>query len=141
MKSITAIVYIACPYADPDPAVRRARVHIANRVAGVLSGHEFRVFNPLGHSQGIVDNGGSTDHEYWMDLNKAMLGVSAAMVVLTVDGWDNSRGVKEEVAIASEAGLPIYFLEPIVLESNTACVVDHVRRMICKQFAAMASVA
>lgn len=35
---------------------------------------------------------------------------SSGVVVLAIEGWDASKGVQAEIAIAKQAGLPIDFL-------------------------------
>jgi len=109
---MTPLVYLACPYSHPDPAVREARFHAVNRAAGEMMGRDMLVFSPISHSHPIaVDHGLPTDFAYWAAYNRATLSRCDRLVVLCLPGWRDSVGVRGELAIAHETGIPVEFLD------------------------------
>lgn len=108
-------IYLATPYTDPDPAVRRARFEAVTLAAGELMKRRHIVFSPItmGHPicEACADIPG--DFVYWETVCLSYLSDWAtALVVLTLDGWQASRGVAAEIAAARERGLPVEYLSP-----------------------------
>lgn len=111
----TERIYLATPYTDPDPAVRRARFEAVTRAAGALMQRRLVVFSPItmGHpiSEACADIPG--DFGYWGRSCLSYLeGWATRLVVLTLNGWQASRGVTAEIAAARERGLPVEYLSP-----------------------------
>jgi hypothetical protein len=107
------LVYLASPYSHHDPAVMEHRFEVACKVAGALMLRGSTVFAPIAHSHPIgqiIDK--PTDHEFWMRQDFAVLQHCAEMVVLMIDGWDRSRGVREEIEFCNTYGIPIRYIFP-----------------------------
>ena len=107
------LVYLACPYSDPDQEVRLKRFYAANVIASELmrTRHE-NVFSPISHTHPIAEDGGlPLGWDFWQECDRAILSVCHKMYVLKLDGWQNSRGVLAEMDIAGQMGLPIEFLD------------------------------
>jgi hypothetical protein len=94
------LVYLASPYSHPDPAVREARFEAACRAAAMLIRQGKTVFSPVAHSHPICRYGLPGDWDYWARHDLAHLAVCDEVVVLKMDGWQQSRGVQAEVAQA-----------------------------------------
>ena len=97
----TERIYLATPYTDPDPAVRRARFEAVTQAAGALMRQRFLVFSPItmGHpiSEACADI--PVEFPYWETACLSYLtGWATRLVVLTLDGWQASRGVTAEIA-------------------------------------------
>jgi len=106
------LVYLASPYSHPDPAIRQARYQAACRAAAWLIGQGHLVFSPIAHSHGIAQQGLPGDWEFWQRHDRRMLEACDRLVVLTLPGWRESRGVQAEVAIARKLGKPVGYLAP-----------------------------
>lgn len=77
----------------------------------------FIVFAPIAHSHPIdTYANGAYSHNFWMVQDLAMLLRCDALVVHMLEGWDKSRGVKEEMDYAFANHIPIYFLEKDISE-------------------------
>ena len=106
------LIYLASPYSHPDPLVRHDRFVLACRAAGWLIRHGITVFSPIAHSHPIamaVEMGGCFDT--WQRHNRRWLEACEELAVLTVEGWQQSRGVAGEMAWAAELGKATTFLE------------------------------
>lgn len=51
------------------------------------------------------------DHEYWELFDKTMLANAERFGVLAVDGWEQSKGIRQELEIANELDKPISYFE------------------------------
>ena len=104
--------YLATPYSHPDPAVKQRRFEIAcsEALRLMIEGHV--VFSPIAHSHAIetVTNQ-SNPHEFWMRQDFHILSKCDTLVILLIDGWDQSRGVREEIEYALLWGIPLVYLE------------------------------
>ena len=110
MKPLT---YLACPYSHEDARVREARFHSANRAAVDLLRHGHVVFSPISHSHPIASAGGlPRDWAFWERFDRAYLEMSRWLVVLTIEGWMLSTGVRAEIQIAGELGVKVAYLSP-----------------------------
>lgn len=110
---VKILTYLACPYTHPDPAVREARFHAANLATSQLSMAGEKVFSPISQSHPVALAGGlPTDWEYWADFDTAILEICCRIVVLALPGWQESKGVQAEIAIAERLGIPMELLRP-----------------------------
>jgi hypothetical protein len=104
------VAYLASPYSHPDPAVREERYQAACRAAAALMRDGQLVYSPIAHSHNLSTYGLPTDWAFWSQYDREMLARCDELLVLMLDGWDISIGVREEIRIALELGKPIRFL-------------------------------
>lgn len=106
------LVYLACPYSHPDPKVRRERFLAANAAAAKLMRQGLNVFSPITHCHPIaIDHDLPGDWQFWKRYDRAFIDCSNRMFVLTLDGWEESDGVKNEIEIATELGIEVEYME------------------------------
>ena len=105
------IIYLASPYSHPDPAMRELRYKQACEVAALLMRDGHLVYSPIVHSHPLTAYGLPANWEYWRRLDEAMLAKCQALVVARLSDWEQSRGVRAELALARELGLKIGFVE------------------------------
>jgi len=104
--------YLASPYSDPDPAVRQQRFEAACAMAATMLRAGHSVFSPIVHSHPLVAYGLPTDWSFWQRVDVEHLRQCDEVVVLMLDGWDCSTGVREEVRLARELGKPVRYVGP-----------------------------
>ena len=109
------MIYLVCPYTHGNLAVEETRAHAASRAAAELMKRGEVVFSPISHGHAIRsaadgDIGGTFD--VWQRIDAEVLKVCSRVVVLMLEGWDRSRGVRREIVIAREYKIPIELLEP-----------------------------
>jgi hypothetical protein len=103
------VIYIASPYSHPDASVREARYRAACEKAAAMLRDGLRVYSPIVHSHPLALLGLPGDWAFWAEQNAAMLERASSVVVLTLDGWEESRGIAAEVEIARALHLPIRY--------------------------------
>ena len=105
------MIYLAGPYSHTDPDVRQQRF-VEHCIAGAKLADLDRwpVFSPIAHGHALCDVGGLSrlDHEFWMRQCLPFLRNSDALVVLTIDGWRESKGTKAEAEEAEACGIPVF---------------------------------
>jgi hypothetical protein len=113
--SATPLTYLACPYSSPDPAIRKWRYEQATKAAAwLITSQGLNVFSPITHSHPLHELGGiAGDWATWEQFDRGYLGVSKQLVVLLLEGWDGSKGVKAETEIAQYLGLEVWYLVPL----------------------------
>lgn len=105
------LVYLACPYSDPNPAVRQERFEKVNKAAGCLMRNGLKVFSPISHTHPIASACDlPLEWEYWEQFDRLFISISHRFYVLMLDGWKESKGIEEELKIADELGLQIEFI-------------------------------
>jgi nucleoside 2-deoxyribosyltransferase len=109
------LIYLATPYskmADIDRAFEQAA-----RVAAKLSLAGMTVFAPIAHSHPMVRAAG-LDHRnpaVYAALNRRMLCFCDVLVIVLMEGWRESDGIKEEFDFFEAAHKPIYDCDPFTL--------------------------
>ena len=108
------MIYLACPYSHPDPAVRLARFDAANKATAHLMETGHIVFSPLSHSHPVEQFMAEIhDTAWWMRQDLAFMDFCDECVVLTVDGWEASKGVTFEANWFRERSRPVRMMEPL----------------------------
>lgn len=107
------LVYLASPHSHEDPAVREQRFLDVCKAAARLFDRGFWVYCPIAHTHVIAQHmRDAMKWEAWAAYDERMLSLCGALVVLKLDGWQESRGVAAEIALAQGMGLPIEYMEP-----------------------------
>jgi hypothetical protein len=104
--------YLASPFSDANKKVMEERVLAACRCAGRLISSGVSVFSPIAHNVAIIRASGiSTGWQIWSDYDKFMLARCDRLLVLRLEGWEKSDGVREEIKYARELGIPIEYID------------------------------
>jgi hypothetical protein len=107
------LVYLACPYTSPSVEARRNRVMLADMFAARLMRHH-AVFSPISQGPRIEPHLRTKDaksHKFWMDQCIPFLRNSTACYVLPIEGWRESKGVSEEIALAIQMRMPVIIIQ------------------------------
>jgi len=105
------LIYLASPYSHQDEETRTRRFQEACKAAAMLMRTGATVFSPIAHSHSIVmESNVRTDADFWLNQDFLLLDKSDALVVLMLEGWKESAGVKAEVKRAEHQGIPILYM-------------------------------
>jgi hypothetical protein len=95
------MIYLAAPYADPDPAVREARFKAACQVSLQIARRtRSAVYCPVIALHPLDTIGLPTDWDTWGVPHAEMLGLSSEIIVLTLPGWQESPEVAADLRLA-----------------------------------------
>ena len=118
------MIYLASPYTHPDRDVRQERFEAACRAAAALIRRGHVVFSPIAHSHCINQHGLPVEWSYWERQDRRLLAACEELWVLQLDGWEHSRGVLAEIAIARALGKPVRFVSETELAEEKTAAAD-----------------
>ena len=105
-------VYLASPYTHVSKEVMHRRFEKTLRMTSYLIKKGYCIFSPIVYCHVMAGKYTiPTNWEYWLNFNKIMLLKSNKLMVLTIRGWKQSRGVKKEIELARNNKIPIEYIE------------------------------
>jgi len=110
---MTGFYYIGSPYSQYLHGLDAA-YDAAVQARGLLIKAGVPCFSPIVHSHPVAKARGidPCDHAIWLLAERPMLDAAMGLIVLKLDGWAESFGVREERKLFVAAGKPIVFMEP-----------------------------
>jgi len=107
------LCYLASPYSHPDTAIMEQRRVAVCRAAGDLIASGVAVISPIAHNVAILRETGVTcGWAFWREQDLALLSACNKLLVLQLPGWEDSIGVRAELAAARQLGMTIEFIPP-----------------------------
>jgi hypothetical protein len=114
-----SIIYLACPYTHADHDIRELRFNAATVAAAHLIEHGHIVYSPITMTHPIdtvlASDAATLGSDYWIKFDEAFMDVCSELIVLKIDGWDTSSGIRREIEYFREQGKPVSFLEASTL--------------------------
>jgi hypothetical protein len=109
------LIYLACPYTDPDPAVRLHRFQQATKAAASLIRQGHIVFSPITMTHPIdmemAGPGNTLGSEFWISFDETFMNRCDLFALLPLQGWQDSSGVRRELAYFQAMGKPLKILD------------------------------
>lgn len=110
------MIYLASPYSHPSRNIQEARFEGVERMTALLMDRGLFVYSPIVHCHVLaLKYSMPTDAGYWKAYNFNTLRRCDALYILTLDGWQQSKGVEMELWFAKQCGLPCHTVD---LEGN-----------------------
>ena len=108
--------YVGTPYTKYKDGTKEA-YKMACRNTALLINAGIMAFCPIGHGEGLVDHGDidAKDHDLWMRIDRPFMNAAVGLVVVMADGWQESRGLAEEIRTFRAQGKMIIYMENGVL--------------------------
>jgi hypothetical protein len=69
------------------------------------------VFAPIAHSHPLTAHGSPGSWDFWQAYDVQFLDFCEGIIVLRLDGWNESVGVKCEIEHMRKASKPVYFVD------------------------------
>lgn len=107
------LIYLASPYNHEKASMRAVRYQAALEATAMLMRLGRIVYSPIVHNHPIAisDDGLPREWEYWKQFDEVILSRCDRLWILTLDGWQESVGVKGEIEIAHRLRLPIQLVQ------------------------------
>jgi hypothetical protein len=113
--------YISNPYNGTDEQ-KEQRAQIAAKVCGQLLKKDIHAWSPIVHNHSMMKTFNQFTLEERrtkiLDFDFSLLKASKGMIVLKIDGWKESFGVKAEIDLCQKLSIPIKYLDPMHLEEG-----------------------
>lgn len=108
----TKLVYLASPYSNPDNEIREDNYIVVSNIAANMIANGDVVFSPISYGHNLLEfKDMPTDWEFWFNFCVTFLLKCDKLVVCKMRNWENSVGVKEEIEIAINNGIPVEYIE------------------------------
>lgn len=109
------LTYVAGPYTatGPDEAKINQERYFKLTVAAAMLCHckKWNAFSPITQNHPMRDIIGLPgDWAYWQRIDTDYISASERLVIVTLDGWEQSTGVTAESKLAKEMGVPIWHM-------------------------------
>lgn len=110
-------VYLATPYSKFHLGLQEAWKGAVELTAKLLHAG-ISAYSPIAytHPIALMGNFDPLDHNIWLPFDHSQMEDADALVVATMQGWDDSYGVGVEIEFFRKAGKPVYLLHPVTLE-------------------------
>lgn len=77
----------------------------------MFMGRGIIVYSPVIYGHNLVKMGLPGDFNYWGEFCLPMLKNCQGLIVVKMDGWDKSSGLKAEIEFAKNNGIPVLYRE------------------------------
>ncbi len=108
------VYYFASPYSHPSKEVvveRYERVILA--AWELITKKKYTLIEPIAMShEKATRYEMPTDFVFWGKMDKLLISKTDGVIVCMLEGWQESKGVTQEIAFAKERGLPVFYYCP-----------------------------
>lgn len=110
IKGATGFLYLGSPYSKFHGGFDAAAFEVST-AAATLMAEGFKIYAPIAHGHFVCKHG-ELPHtwEFWKEQCQPMIDAAAALIVLQMEGWEDSVGLTYEIAEFERAGKPIVYL-------------------------------
>lgn len=107
-------IYLATPHYHENKSIMAERERAAVSIATRLVANGLRLFCAIAHSKDMPKHsvGKEITHSEFLLLDAPLLYHSDMLIVVCMDGWEKSEGIKKEVIAARMQKKPIFLLFP-----------------------------
>jgi hypothetical protein len=107
------IEYLGLPYTDENSLLKDWRALVSDKVASDLTTQGRIIFAPISawhHIAKKYELPGT--FEYWLELDEEFIKISKRLLIITLPGWKESKGVNGEIELAHKYNIPIEYIDP-----------------------------
>lgn len=113
-------IYLASPYTHKNEAIMQDRYTAALMAVAMLTRAEITAYSPITYYHPLAINFDMPrDFDFWQRHNLNMLRHSNLLMVLTLEGWRESKGVNWEIEYAQYSNLLIKEVSLTGLQNGT----------------------
>lgn len=105
------MIYVASPYWHQDQSIINERMEIVYSIVAKLMRDGNSAVTPMLMHEVVLRHNLPNDFAFWGDYSFNLLKRCDELHVVTIDGWDRSRGVAEEIRFARELNIPVVFID------------------------------
>lgn len=115
LRDYGGVCYLATPYSLYKYGLDCAAYDAARHAEFLVREFGLSAWSPIVHGHQITRFGSlpPRDHLLWAKVNAPLMHASASCVVVKLEGWQDSRGIAEEVAYFQAAGKPVVEMDPL----------------------------
>lgn len=104
------MIYLACPYTHEHDYVQHRRYEQVTAVAAELMKRGFIIYSPI-TSMHYLSRHCKPNEIDWLHHDLTILARCDKLIVLMLEDWNKSEGLRREIEFAEEHNIPIEFME------------------------------
>jgi len=105
------MIYVASPYTHKKKKIMEERYRAVAAFCTDAIKKDFFVYSPIVHWHPVATMYDlPIDYYWWARMDKHFIGLSSRLWVLTLDGWQDSKGVREEVVFALKKKIKVTYI-------------------------------
>lgn len=111
------MIYLASPYSHEDEYVREQRFIQTRSAVIKLTSQGQMVFSPIVYYHQIALYGKMpSGYKFWQSLNHSYIDLAESVLVLQLAGWQESKGVQDEITYAGVARKSVSYITYLQLK-------------------------
>lgn len=110
-------VYLGSPYSKYEAGHDAAARVVADAAASLMR-RGLVIYSPIAHGHAVAAYGLPLDWAFWKAQCQPLIDGAAGLIVLTMDGWQDSVGLQYEIEEFVRTGRPILHVSPAWLAAN-----------------------
>ena len=111
LADMPGYIYLGSPYSKYKAGYDAAS-RVVSSAAASLMRRGLVVYSPIAHGHTVAAHGLPLSWDFWKRQCQPMIDAAASLVVLTMDGWQESVGLQYEIDEFVRAGKPILHVSP-----------------------------
>ena len=100
--------YLASPYSNENRLIMGFRYVDAQRATVWLIRQGIVAYAPIVYTHPLVSYGFPPETDFWIKIDKPLLERASAFIILTLNGWTESKGIGIELKMAETLNLPTF---------------------------------
>jgi hypothetical protein len=109
---MSKVIYIASPYSHFDEEMRENNYRKVSEIASKMIAMGNVAISPIAYGHPLLQfTEMPGDWEFWKNFCLSILAKCDEMIVCKMKGWEESRGIAEEIQFAKENNIPVEYLE------------------------------
>lgn len=109
------LIYLASPFYSESVQERAIRAYQARDIATGFIARGLYAYSPVAYTQSLFisdDAAFGLGYAAWKEMSRRFVEACDIFMVLTIDGWEQSEGVADELAYARLLGKPVFYCRP-----------------------------
>jgi len=107
-----SFIYLATPYSDSDPRRMEHRYDMAEEHTAEALKRGYNVFSPIVHNHPLAAKFDMPrTFDFWHRIDYAILAKASELWVVRLHGWEDSKGIAQEIALAKQLSIPVFFFD------------------------------
>ena len=108
----SSVIYIASPYSHEDKLVRNSRFEQIAKITAKLTANGIVAFSPIAYGHTLLNYEKlPTNWAFWQNFCLSFLQHCDELWVYQMDGWEQSKGIAEEIEFAKKKGITIKYVK------------------------------
>lgn len=106
------LIYLAAPYWHPEPLEIESRFCAMNKITAQIISEQDAVipFSPISYTHRISHH--CEDDFDWYTWDLQFLARCEGMIIMMLDGWEESKGIQIEIGFCKRHGIPYTYSTP-----------------------------